>query len=743
MNDLDHPDWLNEVRQVLDLDHAVRWMAALHLLADGETNLSTGKDEDYAIFFPTGQGPATLIPHDLDFHSGLRGNYLISDLPLPLFDMAEPGTTGLYYPQLAALFSIPEVAHQYYLALDDLMQTSFSADVHAAVVEKLWRGWASDSRIERTLDFLEEHKRHIRAAISRPLEVTSGPIEVNGLPRVVAGETIALEGTYPGLRVISVKVNGVPADLNPMETSWELSLNTGDLNPGQNQILIEGLGETGEVVETSHYSLQVAPSVGPDPGGQVVGGTVTGTETFSASGGPYQITTDLIFEGPEAHLVIEPGASLFFGRNVRLYVRNGARLTAVGTATDRIVLTRDPAASGDWNGLVIHNTEADNRIRFADFSITDVDYAVRVTKSRVSFEDVRWLGDGIAIAAGEPKISLVRCEFEEMTHSFPVIEVVNLTGDSFLTMTDCLFAPCETGVRCDGLGPAGTTPLTIERSRFLESRSEALSLSRLKARIDHCFFGGTTTAAAIRAGQQSEMIVTRSVVADCGIAFHLTDGGAGEFSHNTVVRTATGIRTEGPGSPAHSVSAHHNLFARVPTPFEHSPATGLFLANTLSSEGPFPPSVQFTDGGGVKMAPVHLEESDGVEIRDGFDLVPESPGIAAGRNGLNLGALVSLAKVGMGPPPRTSETSTTLLIAGAGTHYRYRLNGGAFSAEFPITQPITLTSLASGTHRVEVEGRFEGGPWEPAASPFEWTIDSSTSPIVLNEICALNGGSIP
>ena len=101
---------------------------------------------------------------------------------------------------------------------------------------------------------------------------------------------------------------------------------------------------------------------------------------------------------------------------------------------------------------------------------------------------------------------------------------------------------------------------------------------------------------------------------------------------------------------------------------------------------------------------------------------------------------------------------------GAGyTHYKWRLDSGAWSAETPTANPISLSSLANGLHHVEVTGKRDSG-WYQDAPDFgidslvttgrTWKVDTSYIPpskpaIRLNEILAqnsttlTNGGSTP
>jgi hypothetical protein len=85
------------------------------------------------------------------------------------------------------------------------------------------------------------------------------------------------------------------------------------------------------------------------------------------------------------------------------------------------------------------------------------------------------------------------------------------------------------------------------------------------------------------------------------------------------------------------------------------------------------------------------------------------------------------------------------------THYRWRLDGGAWSAETPAATPIALSSLSVGPHYVEVSGRNDAGFYQDdpvfGSDAFvtvsrTWTVNPTASTLRLNEILASNGGSV-
>ncbi|HEU0008395.1 MAG TPA: lamin tail domain-containing protein, partial [Verrucomicrobiae bacterium] len=85
------------------------------------------------------------------------------------------------------------------------------------------------------------------------------------------------------------------------------------------------------------------------------------------------------------------------------------------------------------------------------------------------------------------------------------------------------------------------------------------------------------------------------------------------------------------------------------------------------------------------------------------------------------------------------------------THYRWRLDGGAWSAETPVATPITLSSLSIGPHYVEVSGKNDAGYYQDdpvfgsdasVTVSRTWTVNPAASTLRLNEILASNGGAV-
>jgi hypothetical protein len=121
---------------------------------------------------------------------------------------------------------------------------------------------------------------------------------------------------------------------------------------------------------------------------------------------------------------------------------------------------------------------------------------------------------------------------------------------------------------------------------------------------------------------------------------------------------------------------------------------------------------------------------------DWFSLQTNSPARGTGPFGRDKGAVIPHgASVSGEPQGTTGQTAAALTVGinrsggsipsagwpeGSGyTHYKWRLDTNlAWSAETPITTPISLVGLADGAHHVEVIGKNDAGAYQDDASVF-------------------------
>ncbi|MCP4542400.1 MAG: right-handed parallel beta-helix repeat-containing protein [Chloroflexi bacterium] len=91
------------------------------------------------------------------------------------------------------------------------------------------------------------------------------------------------------------------------------------------------------------------------------GGTLTKDTTLSANDSPYIIIQDIIVP-TGITLTIEPSTTLEFQADRSIQIKGG-RLFAEGTITQSITFTK--YGDGYWGGILLENTQQDNRLRYA------------------------------------------------------------------------------------------------------------------------------------------------------------------------------------------------------------------------------------------------------------------------------------------------------------------------------------------------------------------------------------------
>jgi hypothetical protein len=182
------------------------------------------------------------------------------------------------------------------------------------------------------------------------------------------------------------------------------------------------------------------------------------------------------------------------------------------------------------------------------------------------------------------------------------------------------------------------------------------------------------------------------------------------------------------------------------TPFPlYAPATSFLRADHSLIQGN-----QWPGTGNMTADPLFVSTTgvDYTNIRQKLLLQAGSPAKGTGPNGIDMGAAVPAgASISGEPSATTSSRNATLTVAGPGIWaYKWRLNGGAWSADIPLVKasvlgggvftadmydnpaPITLTNLADGTYYVEVLGQNSAGDWQdsPAVSK-TWTVENISS----------------
>ncbi|HEX2749572.1 MAG TPA: lamin tail domain-containing protein, partial [Verrucomicrobiales bacterium] len=265
------------------------------------------------------------------------------------------------------------------------------------------------------------------------------------------------------------------------------------------------------------------------------------------------------------------------------------------------------------------------------------------------------------------------------------------------------------------------------------------------------------------------------------------------FLNNTVVNqtnvgsqdAVTGVLNYGDDSYHESggMYAEGNVIQSAMALTRNYPGAGL-QQTVVWNNNLFPPGITWSGAGtGNTSADARLNDTViptpgprdyqrlAAEIRQKFGLQAGSPARGTGPNGTDKGGVRPFGvSISGAPSGTTNATAATLTIgtrmtgngisAGAGawqngsgwTHYKWRLDGGAWSAETVISTPLALAGLANGAHSVDVTGKNDAGTYQDSAdlgadarvTSASWIVDTAYVPpgpaanVRINEVLAKN-----
>ncbi|MEO8352362.1 MAG: lamin tail domain-containing protein, partial [Chthoniobacteraceae bacterium] len=187
--------YLSDIAAAADVDQWMRWFAVETIIANGETNVSNGTDDDYSFYHGFVGDKFELVPHDLDTILGLGDGSAISNPNHTLFDMVESGDE---IEPLIPYFAKPSIRQAYLTALRDIVSTTFGAGTFDSFVDNHLTGWVNDSTISSIKAFEAARRTFILDSVTPEVGpfVPSTPVTANSLsaPRtapVVINEVLA------------------------------------------------------------------------------------------------------------------------------------------------------------------------------------------------------------------------------------------------------------------------------------------------------------------------------------------------------------------------------------------------------------------------------------------------------------------------------------------------------------------------------------------------------------------------
>jgi hypothetical protein len=216
LNNAPDVTYIQDVSAVLNVDQWVKWFALHALLANNETNLGNGFGDDYAMYRGVADSRFVLLPHDLDTIIGQ------GDSPGGTGDSIFRAADGVVTAMNRFLLH-PQILPQYYRALEELIETTFSPVQFDALLDNVLGGFVPQTTLDEMKAFQAARNASVLSQIPETRSVTSTLPVVNGFPQATASSTTQINGTADPLVTEKIVVDGISANWNPRTGTWSLS----------------------------------------------------------------------------------------------------------------------------------------------------------------------------------------------------------------------------------------------------------------------------------------------------------------------------------------------------------------------------------------------------------------------------------------------------------------------------------------------------------------------------------------
>lgn len=498
---------------------------------------------------------------------------------------------------------------------------------------------------------------------------------------------------------------------------------------------------------------------------------------------PIELTSTFNVAANE-ELIIDPGVE------VRCHGGSDAidcagKITAIGTGAERIRFVRAVAGTG-WERIRMAGTP-ECVFKYCDFDGSSTSGTIRGSgtsgvPTSVTLENCRFLNTDVQMVnLTYSSCNLINCEFDSIGPQ-ELIHFSNMPANGHALVKGCIFGipgvPPTSGYNDIVDFTGGNRPGPIARfidNIFLSSVDDCFDMDATDAHIEGNIFLNVLQGAQrdsssnpITTGEGSavsELVICRNFFYNCEHLLLLKDNGAAVVQNNSFLRMVTnpnarndngdpippGIILFGEpwrGRPLGAGAIYEGniawdldpLIRATPFPLYDSASSFLRVNRSLIQGNQWPGT------GNITSDPRFVSTTgiDRTTIRNALALLAGSPAIGTGPNGIDMGATVRAgASISGAPLGITSNRNATLNVAGPGIWvYRWRLDGGAWSADVPLVPasilnggvftstmydnptPVTLINLPDGPHTVEVIGQNSGGDWQDTPVARTWTVGS-------------------
>ncbi|MFM1770623.1 MAG: Inner spore coat protein, partial [Verrucomicrobiota bacterium] len=793
-------DFVAAISTNINVTFWMRYFAVGSLINYGETSLFNGRGDDYALYRGLQDRRFVLIGHDFDTCFGQGdtiNNYNTSTNSSPFIFLNPPNTAGQApnTPVLRRLFTNNAFAPFFYAEVKRIADEVLAPGVFNPLIDRLLSGWGNGPTLT-TINDMKAHVANRRSEVLRQiplaLTVTSTLGTSNGLLYTTT-PIVTLSGTAHAIDTRKVLVAGAMADWDGYLVRWTQALT---LQPGINRVTVQSLNSNDVAFAEATVDIWY-----DDGTVQTVSGALAANTTWTPAGGPYQLTGNVTVNAGVT-LTILPGTTVFLAPGVSLTVANGGRLLAEGNAGARIRFTRVPGA-GNWTSLVINGGAGspETRIAYADLEGHSGN-GIDVNAGDLYLGQTRFLSTTARYLDLDASSFVVEdCHFPAATAAFEPIH--GSTG--IKAGGRGIFRRCFIG-KAQGYNDAidftgGNRPgpiLQVLNCVFAGSDDDLLDLDSTDAWIEGNIFlhvhrnGSPDSASAISGGADnadtSQVTALGNLFFDVDQAANAKQGNFYTFLNNTIVNqnrtgsqdTESGVITMADDGTALGLGLllEGNIISGAERLVRTQGTAQVTFTNNVHHQvgGPAwtgPGGNNSTNDPLLRYVPTvtetrALDSWQAAQVLwTWFSLRPGSPALGAGPDGRDQGAVGARGAAVAGLPPAvTPDTSATLRVGpnrtgrgipaagfplGSGfTHYRWRLDGGPWSAETPVGTPLSLSGLASGPHFVEVSGRNDAGFYQddpifgadaqPTVSR-TWTVNVTATALRLSEVLAANSGA--
>ena len=784
-----------------DVDQWMRYFAAHTLLADAETTLGTGYGDDYGLYRGLKDTRFQLLPYDMDTLFGQGDTAAAIDAGL--FRMTGLGTSH-YLPAIDRLMKNAEFAPAYYRHLKAMAETVFAPAAMADLIDQVYAGNGVPASVSDAMkSFSAERTAWVRSQLPLALTVESALPVSNGYPRSTSA-TAMLIGSADATQTTSVRVNGILTDYVAWQARWTNA--AVNLRPGLNRVLVQSFGLHGKETERTTYDVWY-----DDGGVQSVGGAITADTTWTAAGGPFLVSTSLTVNNG-ATFTIGPGTTVYLGSGVNFTVANGGRLLAEGTTNAPIRFGRQPGATASWGGMVVAGAvgSPETRIAHAHFEGNSAT-CIEVAGGTVHFDHLTFgTTTHQYLALDGASFVLDGCVFPTSTASFELVHgTQGVKAGGHGIVRGCFFGS-TTGYNdimdfTGGNRDKGQPIIQFYDNVLIGGTDDGLDLDGTDAWIEGNIFlhfhknGAPDSSSAVSggndSGQTSEITLVGNLFFDCDQAATAKQGNFFTLLGNTIVHTTKkgGLDTEAsvvnpqdrdPGPPTtygRGFYLEGNIVAdaeQLVRNYDAAQTTVTWVRNLLPVAWNGPGSGNIVADPQLVHVPTVAETKfttweEAQVLREWFSLKPGSPARGTGPDGRDMGGVIPHGVSVSGAPTGTTSATTARLTVDAArkgngipvagfpegsgfTQYKWRLDGGAWSAETPVASPIVLTALVAGPHQVQVVGKNDAGTYQDdpllgdkasVSSSKLWTVDPNHIPpapetfLKLNEVLARNDSS--